>query len=160
MFQEFDSRTHPRTSARLEAIELGWQNAKEKSIKPKNNLEKTNVEAWEELADTYHQQGKYSEALKWYKKAAEFGSIYAEYSIGDFYEEGIGGVEQSWSKAIFWYKRAASQGYPEAQMWLGTLYEDGDGVTVDLEKAKYWYTKACQNGDKQGCNFLNQLIKN
>jgi len=160
MYQEFDSRTHPRTSARLEAIALGWQKAKEKSIQPKNSLNKTNLKAWIELAEDYHYENNYIESLKWFRKAAEYGNAYAEYSIGEFYEEGIGGVQKDMRKAAYWYKKAASQGESEAQMWLGTLYEEGDGVPVDLEKAKYWYYKACENGDTQGCNFLIELKKN
>ena len=157
LYREHDSRTHPRTSARLEAIALGWQNAKELSIKPKNKSDLANVEAYIDLADTYHFEKNYTESLKWYRKAAAFGDTYAQYSIADFYEEGIGGVEQDWGKAIYWYKRAASQGEPEAQFWLGTLYEEGEVVSPDLEKAKYWYLKSCQNGDDQGCNALRNL---
>lgn len=160
MYRPFDSKTHPATPPRLEAIAVGWQRAKEMSIQPNTKNEIEQVDLWVDMADEYHSQGNYVESLKLYRKAAEKGDIYAQYSIGDFYEEGIGGVSQNWDKAIFWYKRAASQGHPEAQFWLGTLYEDGEGVKIDSEKAIYWYTKACNNGENQACNSLKYLNKN
>jgi len=32
------------------------------------------------------------------------------------------------------------------QFALGEKYEEGDGVSKDLKKAAYWYTKAAEQG--------------
>jgi hypothetical protein len=41
----------------------------------------------------------YTQALKWYQKAAEQGDVYGQVNLGFFYCEGLG-VEQNYDKAI------------------------------------------------------------
>ncbi|MBQ6208789.1 MAG: SEL1-like repeat protein [Prevotella sp.] len=53
----------------------------------------------------YYNEGNYSEALKWFKQAAENGNIEAQYKIGDMYAEGKG-VEKNETIAMRWYKQA------------------------------------------------------
>ncbi|MBQ6062666.1 MAG: SEL1-like repeat protein [Prevotella sp.] len=49
--------------------------------------------------------GNYTEALKWFKKAAENGNIEAQYKVGDMYAEGKG-VEKNNTIAERWYRQA------------------------------------------------------
>ncbi len=51
----------------------------------------------------------YSEAVKWFRKAAEQGDAAAQRALGVCYDNGYG-VEQSDSEAIKWYQKAADQG--------------------------------------------------
>jgi len=57
----------------------------------------------------------------WHKRAAENGSVLAQYTLGHMYEEGIA-YPQDTPKAAAWYKKAAVQGYTPAQYALGNLY--------------------------------------
>ena len=56
----------------------------------------------------------YAEAMKWYLKAANQGSLAAQYNIGIMYDKGQG-VKQDYSEANKWYQKAAEQGYTPAQ---------------------------------------------
>ncbi|MBQ9904381.1 MAG: sel1 repeat family protein, partial [Synergistaceae bacterium] len=53
-----------------------------------------------------------SEAVKWYRKAAEQGYVCAQYDLGNMYRYGWG-VPKDKSEAVQWYRKAAEQGnYP------------------------------------------------
>jgi TPR repeat protein len=62
------------------------------------------------------------EALKWYRVAAAQGSAEAQNEIGQIYELGRGGVDQSKDEALKWYLLAAAQGYAPAQNNVGLIY--------------------------------------
>ena len=64
----------------------------------------------------------YTEAVKWYRKAADQGNMYAQYNLGLCYEYGTG-VTQSRTEAVKWYQKAARQGQSEAQNRLRELGE-------------------------------------
>ena len=72
-------------------------------------------------------------------KSARQGSKRSQYSLGVFYEEGIG-VSRDLEKAVYWYKLASRQGYSNATKRLAMLESDGDGDTliagdISLEEA-------------------------
>ena len=64
----------------------------------------------------------YTEAMKWYRKAAQGGSVAALYHIGSLYEAGLG-VSKDMVEAKKWYQRAAAKGYSAAQIHLQQLEE-------------------------------------
>ena len=66
----------------------------------------------------------YSEAVKWYRKAAEQGNKQAQYNLGVCYESGRG-VPQDYSEAVKWYRKAAEQGVDYAKEQLQKLQEMG-----------------------------------
>ena len=66
----------------------------------------------------------YSEAAKWYRKAAEQGAPYAQTALGTMYGQGRG-VSRDYSEAMIWYRKAAEQGYPDAQWRVGAMYVKG-----------------------------------
>jgi len=99
------------------------------------------------------------------KQEAENGDTIAQYNLGNMYDNGEG-VTTDMKKAVFWYKKAAKQGDSYAQFkliqWykkaakqgdsdaqfnLGRCYGRGEGVSMDIEKANFWYAKA--NATKQ-----------
>ncbi len=59
-----------------------------------------------------------SEAVKWYRLAADQGHPFAQLRLGICYENGCG-VPQSDSEAVKWYRLAADQGNSYAQFNLG-----------------------------------------
>ena len=80
--------------------------------------------------DYYFGQGveiSYTKAVEYFRKAAEYGYAYAQYSLGYCYEHGQG-VDQSYEEAVKWYRKAANQGNSYAQNSLGNCYYNGLGV--------------------------------
>ncbi len=82
-----------------------------------------------------------SEAVRWYRKAADQGKVEAETHLGQMYSEGQG-VTQNYAEAVKWYRLAAEQGDPDAQHDLGLAYEEGEGIAQDFVLAYVWYSLA------------------
>jgi TPR repeat protein len=82
-----------------------------------------------------------SEALRWWRKAADQGYIKAEFRLGVAYDLGDG-VPKDEAEAARWYRKAADQGYAEAQFSLGAAYRDGAGVPKDNAEAYFWLSLA------------------
>ncbi len=110
---------------------------------------KTPEEAYNIGYDYYNgtngKQKDYSEAVKWYRKAAEQGDADAQNNLGDCYKNGWG-VPQDYSEAVKWYRKAAEQGNVFAQYNLGVCYKNGRGVPLDYSEAVKWYRKAAEQG--------------
>ena len=87
----------------------------------------------------------YSDALFWYKKAAEQGNANAQVNLGRMYKDGLG-VERNYSEAFSWFKKSAEQGNSNAQFFLGLLYMDGFGVEQNYTEAFSWYKKSAEQG--------------
>lgn len=101
----------------------------------------------------------YSEAVKWFRKAAEQGNANAQYNLGVCYENGDG-VPQNYSEAVKWYKRAAEQGDANAQYKLGVCYEGGFSVPQNYSKAAKWYRKAAEQGHADAQDGLGFCYEN
>lgn len=59
--------------------------------------------------------------------------------------------------ALVALQAAADQGYPIAQRILGARYESGDGVSIDFDKAIYWYQLAAEQGDAEAQKNLGVM---
>jgi len=71
-----------------------------------------------------------TEALKWYRLAADQGYANAQNNLGAMYYAGDG-VIQDFTEAAKWYRLAAEQGVEIAQLNLGLAYRVGEGVPQD-----------------------------
>ena len=87
----------------------------------------------------------FTEAVKWFRQAAEQGDAKAQYNLGWCYARGEG-VEPDDFEAAKWYRKAAEQGHSKAQYNLGMCYFKGEGVPKDGEKVAYWFRKAAVQG--------------
>src|SRR5581483_12000808 len=65
-------------------------------------------------------QPNYSEAMKWYRMAADKNDPTGLYEVGKLYEEGKG-VPASTTEAKAWYQKALKAGSPEARNALRRL---------------------------------------
>ncbi|MBI3707895.1 MAG: SEL1-like repeat protein [Proteobacteria bacterium] len=84
----------------------------------------------------------YTEAIKWYRRAAERGQVSAaQLALGRLYEEGRR-VPRDYGEAAQWYLQAANHDDPTGQSALGTLYRNGTGVPKDDFKAYVWLALA------------------
>lgn len=75
----------------------------------------------------------YSEAVKWYQKAAEQGDAEAQNSLGTMCRSGLG-TEQDFNEAMNWFRKSAEQGNPEAERNIGGMYLSGLGVEKKQRK--------------------------
>ena len=84
-----------------------------------------------------------TEAIKWYRKAAEQDYAAAQFNLGIMYHDG-NGVEQDYVEAMRWCRKAAEQDYVEAQEYIGLMYRIGRGVEQDDSEAMKWFRKAAE----------------
>ena len=78
-----------------------------------------------------------SQALRWYRKAAEQGDSRAENNLAGLYEEGAV-VPQDLEEAVKWYKLAAEQGNGNSYINLARLYAGARGYKPDYSLAYFW----------------------
>lgn len=100
----------------------------------------------------------YTQAVYWYRKAAERGYAAAQNDLGFCYYSGLG-IVQDYTQAVYWYRKAVEQGNACAQNNLGVCYERGYGVDMDYKKAVYWYRKAAEQGNETAKNNLEKLLE-
>ncbi len=100
----------------------------------------------------------YTEAMKWYRLAADQGDAWAQSNLGWMYRKGQG-VPQDYAKAVKWYRLAADQGDARAQYNLGVMYEKGQGVSQNYIQAYMWTTLAKAQGFEQAVKGLETLKK-
>jgi TPR repeat protein len=79
----------------------------------------------------------HTEAVRWYKKAADQGLARAQFNLCRAYHLGEG-VPQDDAEAVRWLRKAADQGVAKAQALLGAAYDQGEGVPKDKAKAYLW----------------------
>lgn len=56
-----------------------------------------------------------------------------------------------------YYLAEAQKGDANAMFFLGSLFQAGDGVKLDLEEAKKWYTMAAKHGNIDAMWALNTI---
>jgi TPR repeat protein len=106
----------------------------------------------------YTQAGRYREASRWFRIAADQGSAAAQVYIGLIHENGWG-VGRDYVEAMRWYRQAADQGYIVALVSIGTMYLQGEGVEQDYAEGLRWYTKAADQGYVPAQNSLGQYYE-
>ncbi|MCI0508199.1 MAG: sel1 repeat family protein [Gammaproteobacteria bacterium] len=109
------------------------------------NRQPDNARIQFQYARVLDKQKQSSDAVFWYRKAAEQGYVAAQNSLGYAYEWGQG-IEADYYQAEEWYRKAAEQGYAQAQNNLATMYYLGKGAGHDEKEALYWYQKAAGQG--------------
>ena len=85
-----------------------------------------------------------SQALKWYKKAADHQQKTSFNSLGNLYRMG-NGVKQDIQEAFRWYQKGAEAGDAQAMLNVGNCYYYGMGAEKDLAKAVKWWKDAADN---------------
>ncbi len=88
------------------------------------------------------------EAIKLYEEGLAINFDRSIKGLGDMYyfENVCDDTIQDYKKAFKYYEIAAEQDNIFAQNSLGYMYQYGNGVTVDLDEALVWYTRAA-DGD-------------
>ena len=124
--------------------------------------EKNDADAQYELAEAYRTGSdvaeNFTEALRWYRAAAELGLADAQNNLGAMFLAGMG-TEKNPAEAAYWYEKAAEQGQMHAQFNLGMLYLLGSGVEQSDEDAADWLHAAAEQGDLEAINQLGTLYQ-
>jgi TPR repeat protein len=94
-----------------------------------------------------------SEAVKWYRKAAEQGHSGAQNNLGIMYKGGRGVTKDDY-EAVKWFRKSAEQGNSTGQCNIGQMYLDGRGVMQNDYEAVKWFRKAFEHGNAIGQNRL------
>ena len=111
---------------------------------------KGNKGAQNNLGVLYEEQGKFEQAEKYYKLAADNGDAIAQSNLGVLYEE-----QDKFEQAEKYYKLAADNGDAIAQSNLGILYEKQG----KFEQAEKYYKFAADNGNMDAQNNLGVLYE-
>ncbi|HJW43258.1 MAG TPA: hypothetical protein VJ463_02310 [Geothrix sp.] len=90
-----------------------------------------------------------TDALPFYRRAAEGGFPMAQYNLAYCYYEGRG-LDRNYSEAERWFLRSAEGGYTEAMIQLSYMYSKADGVRADGRKAIAWARRAADLGSADG----------
>ena len=112
-----------------------------------------------DLSRTRMNDSSHREALVWYQKAVDSGSIDARVDIGMMYEFGWG-LQRDHGKALEWYRSAAAAGSPRGAWAVGQSYQKGVGVAPDYDEAMLWYERAAQAGSANAMNSIGVLYEN
>ena len=86
-----------------------------------------------------------AEALDWYRKAAQQGSLDAATNIALMYADGRG-IPRDPAQAVTWFRRAAEGGDGAAQYNLALMFARGTGVPQDNRESIRWLSAAADQG--------------
>jgi TPR repeat protein len=87
-----------------------------------------------------------TDALAWWRKAAEQGHAGAQGLLGIALREGTV-VPQDLPAAARWLALSAERGFVTSQTNLGNLYMRGEGVSQDLDLSQGWLRRGARAGD-------------
>lgn len=91
-----------------------------------------------------------TEAMKWFRMAAESGDAHASYTLGRIYYKGEG-TPVDYAEALKWFLMAAEKSDANSQFRLSEMYLNGNGVDKDQVAAFAWLSLAIGNGaNKRG----------
>ncbi|MHC5225161.1 tetratricopeptide repeat protein [Ignatzschineria sp. LJL83] len=140
---QYDSSAYIKAKVLLEkAIELGADNA------------------MYELAELYYYgngvQQDYHKSLELYSHPKLAKHPEAIFSRGVQYDLGEG-VPQSYEISFALFKEASELDHNPSTFNVGYMYEYGQFVDIDLELAKEWYQKSCDNNYEDGCEAIQLL---
>eukprot|EP01135_Chromosphaera_perkinsii_P004064 Nk52_evm12s267 gene=Nk52_evmTU12s267 len=100
-------------------------------------------------AHTLKQQGKYSESLQKYIRAAECGYTGAMYAAGLMYYEGHPGIEINYYSSFYWWSMASLEpnALDTAMYSLAVLHSQGKGTQQDPKMAFRWFERSATKGN-------------
>ena len=85
------------------------------------------------------------EAIDWYEKAVEQGSLEAATNVALMYEDGIG-IPKDSAQALRWFGRTAEGGAPKARYSLALIYERCNGLLQNPKEYVRWLTSPAEQG--------------
>lgn len=106
-------------------------------------------------------QHRQLEAAALYGQAAAAGFAPAQCALGQYHEQGLGGLAKQPGEAVRLYRLSAATGYPQAQFYLGQCYENGaEGLEKDPCEAVRLYGLAAEQGNASAQYSLGECYQN
>lgn len=107
--------------------------------------------------------GSNSDAMMWYRKAAEQGQALARYNLGVLFTKGVGLTADHDPKlyqeaGIDYIEQSAKQGYPEAQYSVGMFWLKGMGHPASPAEAYKWFSKAAAQNHAQSQYYVGMML--
>ena len=109
--------------------------------------EKVSAEESFKRGEKAYEDQNYTEAMRWYRAAADQGHAQAQLHVGNLYTDGEG-VTRDHEEALRWFRKAADQGDNEALNNIGWFYLSGWGISQDYGLAMEWFRKAADKGNE------------
>ena len=103
------------------------------------------------------QQVNEAEAVKWYRKSAERGYVYAQWNLGFMLARGFRTTKNE-AEALKWLRKAAEQEHAGAQCNLGLMLANGLGTAKNENEAVKWYRKAAEHGHEEAQCKLGLML--
>lgn len=97
-----------------------------------------------------------TQALAWYRRAADQNLALAQDNLSSMYRYGDG-VPQDGVQAFTWEYRSAESGYAVAQYKVGFAYERGEGTAQNFAQALVFFHKAAEQGNVGAQNALGTM---
>jgi len=98
------------------------------------------------LAAAQQRSGDHKAAVANLERAAQAGLAAAHSKLGDYYNFGIGPVQEDHERAVAYYRSAAEAGDLPAMTTLALMYRLGRGVTQDHAQMIAWMERAAEGG--------------
>lgn len=101
-----------------------------------------------------------SDAVKWFRKAAEQGHADAQHRMGSAYRSHLGfGVSPDNAEAVKWFRKATDQGHVQARYDLARQLLYGEGVTKDPSKAVNLWREIAEKGHPAAQSMLGRCYE-
>ncbi|MCU1298045.1 MAG: Sel1 domain protein repeat-containing protein [Acidobacteriaceae bacterium] len=145
------------------AADFGSQSATEAVKRVKEEPKDFEVEPFEKIGDMY-QEGvdlpqSSSDAIKWYRKAAENGPPTVQMKLASLLLHGQARA-QNYAEAHGLCEKAEKRMYSPGAYCLGVLYQQGLGVSRDLPQAARCFNEAANMGHAAAMLRLGEMYWN
>ena len=101
-----------------------------------------------------------AQTIQQIREKADKGDAYSQYLMGYSYHNGINGAVHDDAQARSWFTKSANNGYGAAAYYMGWFYYYGEGVTLNMNEALKWYTKAADLGMSEAKPMINACKNN
>ncbi len=108
----------------------------------KEAAEAGDAQAQFQLGAAFYSKFSWTNAVIWYRKAAQQGHADGQNALGGMLLNGISGVKQNPEEGIRWLTLAANQNQVNAQLSLARVYENGTYLKRDYVESLKWLTLA------------------
>jgi TPR repeat protein len=105
--------------------------------------------------DTRNPQRNATEAIAWFRRAADAGNAEAHYWVGVMHAAGDG-TDKSMEQALQSWRQSADAGHGPALGALAMAYASGSGVDKDMAEAVRWARLGAQKNDMHSQSVLGR----
>jgi TPR repeat protein len=134
------------------------QSAQTLKAQYQHQVDRLTVNEWFNSGLNERNSGNNSQAVNWFRKAAEAGHTGGMTQLGFMYAQGKG-VEQNDVEAFKLFHRAAEAGNVNSMFKLGMFLLKGRGVAENDSEAFSWLRKAANAGNAGGMTQLGIMYK-